>query len=133
MACPDPEGFDVGCHDIKFRNETFSSHRWDHWYRAVTQKTYASDDELFGGDYFYFEIEWRPEEIIWRIGPEPDRMRVVGYMNDRMTSVPNNQMCLIITQEFHNTKWWPGSPFDQAYIPFPANDIKGEILEVVIE
>jgi hypothetical protein len=42
-------------------------------------------------------------------------------------------MLLIITQEFHNTKWWIGSPYSQDNIPFPENDIKGEILEVTVE
>ena len=27
-------------------------------------------------------------------------------MNDQVTSIPNVQMQLIVTQEFHNTKWW---------------------------
>jgi hypothetical protein len=60
-------------------------------------------------------------------------MYVVGYMNDKLTSIPNNQMLLIVTQEFHNTQWWPGSPYQQKNIPFPSNDIKGEIYEVTIE
>jgi hypothetical protein len=133
MACWEPEDFGVGCHTISYQGQSFESHRWDHWYRALTQKTYANDDSLFAGPYYYFEIDWRPAEIIWRIGPEPDRMRVVGYMNDKITSIPDNQMVLIVTQEFHNTAWWPGSPYQQNNIPFPANDIQGEILEVVME
>ena len=133
MACWEPEKFGVGCNPISYKGQTFDMHRWDHWYRALTEKTYAPDDSLFGSDYYYFEIEWKPTEIIWRIGPEADRMRVVGYMNDKVTSIPNNQMVLIITQEFHNTKWWPGSPYQQSNIPFPLNDIFGEILEVIIE
>lgn len=133
MACWEPEKFGVGCNTISYKDQTFDLHRWDHWYRALTEKTYAPDDSLFGSDYYYFEIDWRPTEIIWRIGPEADRMRVVGYMNDKVTSIPNNQMVMIITQEFHNTKWWPGSPYQQSNIPFPLNDIFGEIYEVVIE
>lgn len=60
-------------------------------------------------------------------------MRVVGYMNDKVTTIPNNQMTLIITQEYHNTKWWPGSPYTQENIPFPSKDLIGEIYELVIE
>ncbi len=133
MACWEPKDYGVGCKPVSYKGQTFEAHRWDHWYRALTEKTYASDDSLFGADYFYFEIDWRPTEIIWRIGPEPDQMRTVGYMNDEVTSIPNNQMLLIITQEFHNTKWWPGSPYQQDNIPFPLNDIFGEIYEVIIE
>ncbi|HNQ62132.1 MAG TPA: hypothetical protein PKJ62_07060 [Bacteroidia bacterium] len=133
MACWEPKDYGVGCIPVTYQGHTFEAHRWDHWYRALTEKTYAADDSLFASDYYYFEIDWRPNEIIWRIGPEPESLRVVGYMNDKVTSIPNNQMLLIITQEFHNTKWWPGSPYQQHNIPFPLNDIFGEIYEVVIQ
>ncbi len=133
MACWEPKDFGVGCNSVSYQGQTFEAHRWDHWYRAVTEKTYAPDDSLFASPYYYFEIDWRPTEIIWRIGPNPENMRIVGYMNDKMTSIPNNQLLLIVTQEFHNTKWWPGSPYQQSNIPFPRNDIFGEIYEVVIE
>ena len=133
MACWQPENFSVGCKTVKYQDRSFSALRWDHWYRAITEKTPAADDLLFGSDYFYFEIEWKPTEIIWRIGPEVDKMYVVGYMNDKLTSIPNNQMLLIITQEFHNTQWWPGSPYQQKFIPFPLNDIIGEVYDVTIE
>ncbi len=133
MACWEPKDFGVGCQPLSHNGKTYEAHRWERAYRAITEKTPAADDKLFGSDYYYFEIEWRPTEIIWRIGPEPDKMYEVGYMNDRITSIPNNQMLLIVTQEFHNTKWWPGSPYQQENIPFPLNDIFGEIYEVVIE
>lgn len=133
MACHEPKNFGIGCNPITYQNQTFQSHRWGDDYRALTEKIEESDDELFGGDYYYFEIDWRPTEIIWRIGAEPDKMRVVGYMNDQVTSIPNNQMLLIITQEYHNTKWWPGAPYSQDNLPFPLNDIPGEIYELTIE
>ena len=60
-------------------------------------------------------------------------MRVVGYMNNEVTSIPNNQMLLIVTQEYHNTTWWPGAPYAQDNLPFPLNDIPGEIYELVVE
>ena len=133
MACHEPKNFGVGCNPITYQNQTFEAHRWDHNYRALTEKKEESDDELFGSDYYYFEIDWRPTEIIWRIGAEPDKMRIVGYMNDKVTSIPNNQMLLIITQEYHNTKWWPGAPYSQDNLPFPLNDIPGEIYDITIE
>jgi hypothetical protein len=54
-------------------------------------------------------------------------------VNSTITSIPDNQMLLIVTQEFHNTKWWIGSPYAQENIPFPKNDIEGKIFEVTIE
>lgn len=133
MACLEPKNFASGCSEISYDNKKFSSHRWTKNYRALTQKQYESDDELFAGEFYYFEIEWKPNEIIWRIGPNPEKMRVVGYMNDEISTIPNNQMTLIVTQEYHNTKWWPGSPFIQENIPFPSKDLIGEIYELVIE
>lgn len=132
MACWAPENFSQGCHAISYKGKEFLSHRWDSLYRAVTQKSLQPDEELFGQPY-YFQIEWKPEEIIWRIGPDRKNLRIVGYMDSSITSIPNNQMFLIVTQEFHNTQWWVGAPFQQGFIPFPENDIKGYIYEITIE
>lgn len=133
MACPEPENYGVGCVDIVYGNQTFRAHRWDYWYRALTIKTPAPDDELFGSDFYYFQIEWKPEEIIWRIGRDKDQMRVVAYMNHLFTCIPDNQMLLVISQEFHSTSWWHGSPFAQGDIPFPARDYRGIIYEITVE
>lgn len=132
MACHAPPAFASGCQPITHDGTTFLSHRWDDNYRAITQKSPQPDKELFGRPY-WFEIDWRPEEIIWRIGPDEDHMRVVGYMNSTMTMIPNVQMKLIVTQEFHNTVWWPGTPYQQGGVPFPAKDYVGRILDVIIE
>jgi hypothetical protein len=133
LACPDPPAFNTGCHDVILDGTAFSAHRWDRDYRAVTQKSMEADDALFGPGGYWYEIDWRPEEIIWRIGPSPERLRTVGYMNNSMTSVPEIPMWLVISQEFHNTSWWPGSPYDQAAIPFPAKAITGQVFEVIVE
>jgi hypothetical protein len=133
MACKQPENFAYGVFDIIYGDRTFPGHRWDEWYNAVTQKTPVSDDILFQSDYFYFQIEWKPTEIIWRIGPEKDQLRVVGYINDQYSNIPNNQMLLIFTQEYHYSHWWPKSPFKQENIPFPAEDMEGIIYEVMVE
>jgi hypothetical protein len=133
MACPQPLRYDVGCQPVNYGNQTYIAHRWDYWYRALTERTPVSDDEMFAAPYYYFQIEWKPTEIIWRIGPEKNKLRVVGYMNDAVTSIPNNQMLLIISQEFHNSQWWLGSPFEQQFVPFPANDLVGRIMEITVE
>lgn len=133
MACHEPVNFTSGCDPIRHGEQEFLSHRWDENYRALTQKRLESDAELFRGDHYWFQIDWRPDEVIWRIGPELDQLREVGYMDSTVTSISDVQMLLIVTQEFHNTKWWPGSPYDQGFIPFPGADYKGVIQEVVIE
>jgi hypothetical protein len=133
MACWEPAEFHDGCYPVHYENKTFWAHRWDKNYRALTQKTPERDDELFGSQYYYFQIDWQPDKIIWRIGPEKDKLRVVGYQDDKVTSIPNNQMLLIITQEFHNTKWWIGSAYSQDNTPFPKEDYVGEIYELTIE
>ncbi|MEI6885027.1 MAG: hypothetical protein WCO02_11110 [Bacteroidota bacterium] len=133
LACWDPAKFKDGCQTVDYQGQTFWAHRWDKNYRAITEKSPEPDDELFGSKYYYFQIDWRPEEIIWRIGPSKDKMRVVGYVNSSMSCIPNNEMLLIVTQEFHNTKWWVGSQYLQENIPYPAKNIVGEIYEVTIE
>jgi hypothetical protein len=118
---------------VKFGITEVELHRWTHWYKAVTSKYPASDEELFGGNGYYFQIEWKPREIIWRIGPSKDKLRVVGYMNDRVTSIPNNQMLMVLTQEYHPSQWWPESQYEQEYIPFLMKDLEGRLYEVEIE
>ncbi|MEI7663668.1 MAG: hypothetical protein WCK34_15785 [Bacteroidota bacterium] len=133
MACWQPVDFHEGCYPVRYEDKTYWAHRWDKSYRALTEKTPEKDDELFGSPFYYFQIDWQPDRIIWRIGPSKEKMRVVGYVDDKITSIPNNQMLLIITQEFHNTKWWIGSAYSQDNTPFPKEDYVGEIFEVTIE
>lgn len=133
LACADPPHFGIGCQDLVLDGNVFTSHRWDRDYRAITQKRMEADDELFGPGGYWFEIDWRPTEIFWRIGPTLDDLRIVGYMNSSMSSIPDVPMRLAITQEFHDTAWWPGSPYEQRGIPFPARDLVGRIFEVRID
>ena len=133
LACDDAQKLSRGVFNIPFQSSLFELHRWDNWYQAVTGKYGASNEEIFGNDYYWFQIEWKPEEIIWRIGPEKDQLTTIGYVNSAYSSIPNNQMLLIVTQEWHLENWWPEAPFNQNFIPFPAQDIKGEVLKVIIE
>lgn len=133
LACKDAKKFNIGVHDVFYENKKYEIHRWDHWYQAVTGKHMELDDELFKRDYYWFEIEWKPSEIIWRMGPEKNKLKTFGYVNSDVSSIPNNQMLLAITQEWHLSNWWPEAPFDQNRIPFPSKDIKGEVLEIEIE
>ena len=132
MACPEPERFNVGCHPLLVDGRTFTNFRWDHGYRALTQKQAARDEEIFGTP-FWFEIEWRPTSITWRIGPDQEHLRVVGHMDASVTSIPDVPMRLIVSQEYHNTTWWPGSPYEQRFIPFSSKDHVGRVLEVIID
>lgn len=132
LACSEPPLFDVGVRPLKHNENVHANHRWNHWYQALTSKYPAPDDELFDRPY-YFQIEWKPESITWRIGPEKNNLREVGYMNTDVTSIPNNQMLIVFTQEYHISAWWPESRFLQEYIPLSAKDIVGEILSVEIE
>jgi len=74
-----------------------------------------------------------PNKLIWRIGPEKDKMKIVCIMDNTVSSIPNNQMVPIVTQEWHSQEWWPLAPFKQNFIPFPKKDIVGKILEIEIE
>ena len=132
LACPQPVNFASGINNINYEGAPYEAMRWSDLYKALTIKSPMSND-VFGEEYYYYEIEWRPTEIIWRLGSSPDKMKVVGYMNDKVTSIPNNQMLCIITQEYHYSEWWPPIVFEQGLIPFNKSDIEGRVYEIVIE
>lgn len=133
MACHQPEAYNIGAVSHQIDGVKYIHHRWNQWYKALTTKVPAKHDELFSAPYYYYEIEWWPEKIIWRIGPEKDKMRTICVMDKNVTAIPNNQMLMIITQEWHNQEWWPTAPYKQNFIPFPKNDIVGKVLELEIE
>jgi hypothetical protein len=60
-------------------------------------------------------------------------MTAVGYMDKTFTTIPDNQMIMIIAQEFNDSEWWKPAPFDQRNIPYPKNPVKGKIIAVEIE
>lgn len=132
LACKDPEQFMTGINEITYDDCNFEAMRWYENYKALTIKSPVSND-VFKEDYYYYEIEWKPNEIIWRIGPSPDKMKMVGYMNDKNTNIPNNQMLCIVTQEYHYSEWWPPVVFEQGLIPYNKNDIEGKVYEIVVE
>lgn len=133
MACHEPKEFNIGAKEVSFDNQTYLLHRWDHFYKALSTKIPKNHNEIFGAPYYYFEIEWLPGKIIWKIGPEKDKLKTICVVDETMTSIPNNQMIILFTQEWHNEEWWPTAPYKQNFIPFPKKDIIGEILEITIE
>lgn len=132
LACRNPENFTTLAKTFKHDGQEYIIHRWDEWYKALSLKTPECHDSLFAQPYYY-EIDWEPGRITWRIGKTLDNMRVVGYMDNTITTVPDNQMVMVFSQEFHYAAWWPLSPFEQDNIPYPKKDIVGEILEIIIE
>lgn len=132
MANRMPSKFGIGAKDFIAEGKTYTVHRWDDWYKALTTKSAINHDSIFNRP-FYYEIEWQPDKIIWRIGRNRNNMITVGYMDNTITTVPNNQMVIVFTQEFHDSEWWPLSPFVQGMIPYPKKDIQGEILELYVE
>lgn len=132
LACPDPPKFHQGLKAIEYAGKTFEPHRWDWWYQAATTKYEYPHDKAVGKDLFY-QIEWKPNEIIWRIGETKDKMEVIGYLNDEYSKIPNNQMIAIVTQEFHYSLWWPLAPYDQDNVPYPKDDINGVVHYLEVE
>ena len=132
LACPAPKSFATGFASIPYQSTSYDAFRWYDTYKALTIKT-PMQNNVFKEEYYYYEIEWKPTEIIWRLGPSPDKMKVVGYMNDKYTSIPNNQMLAIITQEYHYSEWWPPIVYEQGLIPYNKTDIEGKVFEIVIE
>lgn len=133
LACPSPKQFfGGGGHKYKYISKEFTYVRWEDTYRALTSRE-AISNKIFKKDYYYYEIEWKPKEIIWRIGESLDKMYVVGYMSDKFTVIPNNQMLSVITQEYHYAEFWPPIIYDQNFLPYPKSDIEGRVYEVVVE
>jgi hypothetical protein len=133
MACHEPKKFSFGAHEFMIDSSNYLFHRWNFFYRALSTKIPVKHGEIFDKPYYYFEIEWLPEKIVWKIGTEKDKLHTICVMDKSITSIPNNQMILMFTQEWHNEEWWPTAPYKQNFIPFPKKDIIGEILEIEIE
>lgn len=133
LASTEPPMFKAGIDSIRYNKKTkFETQRWYETYKALTTRTPMSNDN-FKEQWYYYEIEWRPSEIIWRLGPDLDHMTVMGYMDDLHSSIPNNQMKCIVTQEYHYSEWWPPIVWDQRLIPYNKTDIEGRVYEIIIE
>ena len=133
LACMQPEKHVKGVLPFMIDKYKFDLHRWDSWYQAITIRTPHNHDDMFQRDHYWYEIEWTPEHIAWRIGPEKDQLELVGYMDKTVTMIPDNQMVVVVTQEFHDSEWWKPAPFNQRNIPYPKNPIVGKVLAVEIE
>jgi hypothetical protein len=133
LACNSPSDFSWGVFDVDFQDTSVVFHRWDRYYKAVTSKYAIQESKITSHDHYYYQIDWQPNRITWRIGPEKNRLKTIAGIDTRHTSIPNNQMVVVVTQEFHFADWWPTAPFKQDYIPYPKNDIVGRVLEITIE
>jgi len=133
LACHEPNNFILKAKRNVYEGHEFIHHRWNIWHQAVTTKQAIWRGDLLVSHFYYYEIEWTPSKIIWRVGPTPDQMRIICIMEESMTAIPNNQMLPSVTQEWHSQELWPMAPFNQSFIPFPSQDIVGRILEVSVE
>ena len=132
-ACLDPEKYSSGVFQMDYGEKgQYEAMRWNPTTQAMTIRTPISND-VFKNDYYYYEIDWQPKSITWRLGPSPDKMQVVGYLSDEYSSIPDNQMLCIITQEYHYSEWWAPVVFWQGLIPYNKTDIVGKVFEIVVE
>lgn len=132
LANPTPPKFKSGLSSIDYKSQKYEMLRWSNIYKALTIRTPIKND-VFKEEYYYYEIDWSPREIVWKIGKTPETMQIVGYMNEECTSIPNNQMLCVITQEYHYSEFWPPVVFEQGLIPYHKTDIEGRVYEIVIE
>ncbi len=133
MACQQPKNFIIGTKEVDVEGYKHDFSRWSFFNKLITSKKPAPHEEVFNDDFYYFEIDWQPKRIIWRIGKDKNNLKEICRMDGSMTSIPNNQMIMVMSQEFHYQEWWPTAPFLQNFIPFPKNNIVGKLLEVEIE
>ena len=132
MACRDPKKYKSRVFKMPYKDREFEAMRWTKNMQAMTIRTPINAD-IFKEEYYYYEIDWEPKSITWRLGPSPDKMQVVGYMCDEYSSIPDNQMLCVVTQEYHYSEWWAPVVFWQGLIPYNKSDIKGKVFEIVIE
>lgn len=133
LASTEPPKFRGGLDTIVYdKDHSFEAMRWYPNYKALTSRTPMPNAD-FKEDWYYYEIEWHPTEIIWRLGPDPNHMEVMGYIDDQHSSIPNNQMKCVVTQEYHYSEWWPPIVWEQGLIPYNKTDIEGCVYEIVIE
>ncbi|MEO6304287.1 MAG: hypothetical protein ABIP51_14065 [Bacteroidia bacterium] len=132
MGCQQPKYFITGAKKVNVEGKEYEFCRWNYFNKLITSKVAVAHKEVFNDDFYYFEIDWQPQRIIWRIGKDKKNMREICRMDGNMTAIPNNQMLMVMSQEFHYQEWWPTAPFLQNYIPFPKNDLIGKLLEVEI-
>lgn len=133
LACMQPEKHVKGVLPLVVEKHRFDLHRWDSWYQAITIRTPENHDDLYKRDYYWYEIEWTPEHIAWRIGPDKHQLKMVGYMDKTVTTIPDNQMIVVVTQEFHDSEWWKPAPFNQRNIPYPKSPMIGKVIAVEVE
>jgi hypothetical protein len=132
LACKDPSQFGVGVKALNQDDQTYFTHRWNDWYKALTSKNPYPHDKTVGEPMWY-EIDWKPTSITWRIGETAEAMDQICFMDSSITKIPNNVMNPVVSQEFHYGHWWPTTPFPQGDIPYPKNDIVGKVIEIRVE
>ncbi|MFM7218048.1 MAG: hypothetical protein ACKO1U_08530 [Bacteroidota bacterium] len=133
LADQDPTEYASGFCPVSFNGRELRPFRWKFYHQALSDRFAIDHEAIFSRPFYFFQIEWKPREIIWRMGPSKDSLTVIGYMNDAVTNIPDNQMCMVVSQEFHPSSWWVPIPFRQEYIPFPAKEISGKIYELTVE
>jgi hypothetical protein len=132
LACKDPSQFGVGVKAFNEGDNTYYTHRWGDWYKALTSKNPHPHDNTVGQPMWY-EIDWKPTSLTWRVGETKETMQRICFMDSSITKIPNNAMNPVVSQEFHYGHWWPTTPFPQGDIPYPKNDIVGKVIEIRVE
>ncbi len=132
MGCQQPKNYLIGAKPLTVEGNTYEFCRWNYFNKLITSKVAAPHKEVFNDEFYYFEIDWQPQRIIWRIGKDKHNLKEICRMDGTMTSIPNNQMVMVMSQEFHYQEWWPTAPFMQNFIPFPKNNLVGKLLDVEI-
>lgn len=95
---------------------------------AIKQASRMNHDDMFGKDFWY-EIEWTPTEVFYRIGPTENNMQLVGYMDGTQVKLPEAAEDLIINIEFLGN----ADTYATDDIPFNSEPITAKIKKVIIE
>lgn len=132
MACPEPKNFQPGAMAYKYEETRFDLHRWNDYFQALECRRPVDKGWIDNKDVV-IQLEWCPDHIVYRMGPDLEHLQVISAMKTDVTKIPDNQMVLKIAQRFNETQWWPGAFFRQEEIPFFDKAFDGYIKSITIE
>lgn len=132
MACPDPQKFQPGAMAYEYEGSSFDVHRWNDYFQALDSRQ-KINAKLISQRDVVVQLEWSPDRIVYRMGPDIKNLKVVAAMRNDVTKIPDNQMVLKIAQRYNETQWWPGAFFQQEKIPFFNREFDGYIKSITIE
>ncbi len=124
LAATAPGKFQYGAfmHPSGKGKKAYELHRWDSFAPSINFKKLVKKEKLQQAAFIYLKVIWSPENIKWQWSEDGKQFSTLCEMNSDITSIPNNQMLLVYSQEFkEEERWAPGHLAQEDYPLF--NDL----------